>query len=55
MNHDPSQQFLEEILKDIDKNNDNQISYTEFSDGLTSLLGLGSADKVSEHTTEYAV
>lgn len=55
MSHDPSQQFLEEILKDIDKNNDNQISYDEFYDGLTSLLGLGVTDNTSEKTTEFAV
>lgn len=58
MNHDPSRQFIEEIMQDIDKNNDNQISFDEFREGLTSMLGLAGGaqdDKISEKTTEDAV
>lgn len=61
---DPSAQFLKEIMSDIDKNNDNQISFEEFSDGLTSLLWDikrdadeegEAAEKVSQKSTEFAI
>ena len=46
-----SEQFLMEIMEDVDKNKDNQISFEEFNEGLCSILNKDPLDTKTDNVS----